>query len=176
MFRPLPRRTCCPLGLMSPKEPPSSKGIPHPRQGVRSLPENLAGGWESAFPSLGLSSFTFRTGNGLPSLAGGSEEAALQAPKTLRMVGATFISEMPLGSPLRGLSLSSRPAWDRRPPKSSLSLARGLLMAISQCLGSIGEFGGPLPAPSSQSPSDSGHCPPTIPHSLHHAACSTVSR
>ena len=41
----------------------------------------LAGGWEAAFPSLGLSSLTFRTGNGLPSLAGGSEEAALWAPK-----------------------------------------------------------------------------------------------
>lgn len=92
MFRPLPRRTCCPLGLMSPKELPSPKGIPHPRQGVRSLPENLAGGWESAFPSLGLSSLTFRTGNGLPSLAGGSGEAVLQAPKPLRVVGATFIS------------------------------------------------------------------------------------
>lgn len=47
---------------------------------LQSLPENRQVAGRPPSP-LGVSSLTFRTGNGLPRLAGGSEEAALWAPK-----------------------------------------------------------------------------------------------
>ena len=99
-----PKEDLLPSGTYVPERTAILQGNPASEARRPQSPREPGRCWEPAFPSLGL-----RTGNGLPSLAGGSQEAALQAPKPLRVVGATFISEMPSGSPLRGLRLSSRP-------------------------------------------------------------------
>lgn len=77
-----PKENLLPSGTDVPERTtiPQGKATSQAKASAES-PRELAGGWEAAFPSLGLSSLTFRTGNGLPSLAGGSEEAALWAPK-----------------------------------------------------------------------------------------------
>lgn len=165
---------------MSPKEPPSPKGRPHPRQGVRRVSQRTGrwlGGrlplsWAQQ-PHIQDRKWAPQPGRGL---RGGRPVGTQTLPGW--WVPSSF-QKRPQGSPVRGLSPSSCPflpsLGQETPPKPSLSLVQGLFTTISQCLGGIGKFGGPLPALSSQTPSDSGHCPPTIPHSLHHAACSTLS-
>ena len=165
MFRPLPRRTCCPLGLMSPKEPPSPKGRPHPRQGVYRVSQRT-GRWLGGHLPL-LASAASRSGQemGSPAWQGAQRRLPCGHPNPLRVVGATFISETPSGvkpfllpvspqpgtgdpqSPpslwLEGCSRPSPSAWD-----ASVNLGAPFLLLRVRVLLTVGTVPPPSHTPS----------------------------